>query len=144
MRIFSVLALLLGFSFGNALAEAQWQTDYPAALAQAKKENKWVLLFFTGSDWCPPCMAMEKSVFSKPKFQEFAARHLVLVELDFPQTKSQDPELAKQNEALMKKFGVQAFPTSILLNPDGKPVDGVLSYVPLSDYLEWIEKTIKQ
>jgi protein disulfide-isomerase len=65
-------------------AAEQWETNYSAALEQAAKQNKMVLLDFTGSDWCGWCIKLQKDTFSKPEFQKFAAESLILVELDFP------------------------------------------------------------
>jgi len=93
--------------------------DFPAVLQQAKSENKFVLLEFTGSDWCPPCMAMHKNVFSKPEFKDYIKPHTIFVEVDFPNGKPQSDEQKKVNEELSQKFKTEAFPTFILLNPDG-------------------------
>ena len=84
----------------------QWETNYQAALEQAAKENKMVLLDFTGSDWCGWCIKLKKDTFSKPEFQKLAEEKLVLVELDFPRSKTQSAELKKQNQELAEKFGI--------------------------------------
>lgn len=94
-----------------------WSTDLEKALEQAKKEKKSVLVEFTGSDWCPPCIAMRKSVFSKKEFVEAASKKFILVELDFPKG---DEELKKKNEPYAEKFKIEGFPTVILLNSEGK------------------------
>jgi len=101
-------------------AEDLWVTDYKAALATAAKENKNVLLEFSGSDWCPPCIRLKKTLLSDPVFLDYARKNLVLVDIDFPQTKSLPPELVKQNNALQEAYGVDAFPTLILINPQEK------------------------
>ena len=84
----SVAALV---STAFAKAPAGWQTDVDAAIALAKKEGKSVMLEFTGSDWCPPCIMMKKEVFSKEEFFKAASKNFVLVHLDFPKA---DKELA--------------------------------------------------
>lgn len=101
-------------------SEANWGTDLPAALAQAKKEKKVVLMDFTGSDWCPPCKALNREVFSSKEFADYAKDHFVLVELDFPRGKKQSAALEKANRALSEKYGIQGFPTVILLDGDSK------------------------
>src|SRR5512140_2965556 len=78
-----VVALLLA---SPALAELSWMTDVPKALEKAKTENKLVMLDFTGSDWCGWCIKLNKEVFSKPEFIEYAAKNLVAVEVDFPRS----------------------------------------------------------
>src|SRR5687767_11096678 len=81
----------LGFAAG-------WETDYAKALETAKRENKRVLVDFTGSDWCGPCIQLHKRVFSRPEFIEYAEKNLVLIEVDYPQRKKQPDTLVKQNE----------------------------------------------
>src|SRR6185436_2003646 len=66
-----------------------------AATAQAKKEGKLLMMNFTGSDWCGWCIKLKGEVFSKPEFDEFASKHLVLLEIDFPR-KTPQPAAVKQ------------------------------------------------
>lgn len=120
-------AVLLSMQAGAA--EAQWMTDLPKAQARAKAENKLVLMDFTGSDWCGWCIKLNKEVFSKPEFAEYAEKNLVLVEVDFPNQKKQSDELKAANEKLQEKYKVQGYPTIIVLNGDGKKV-GELGYQP--------------
>jgi thioredoxin-related protein len=101
----------------SAVAAEGWHTDLDKAIEQAKKENKSVLVEFTGSDWCPPCIAMRKNVFSKKEFIDAASKKFVLVELDFPQ---KDKELAEKNQPLAEKYNISGFPTVVLLNSEGK------------------------
>ncbi len=100
-----------------AKAPKGWETDVEAAIELAKKENKSVMLEFTGSDWCPPCIMMKKNVFSKKEFVDAASEDFVLVHLDFPKG---DPDLAKKNEPYAEKYKIEGFPTVILLKSDGK------------------------
>ena len=108
--------------------ESQWLTDLPKAQAQAKKENKLVLMDFNGSDWCPPCKALRKNVLSSDAFVEFARKNLVLVDVDFPRQKKQPADLTKVNEALSEKFGIEGFPTIIVLSGDGKELRRSVGY----------------
>jgi protein disulfide-isomerase len=121
------LSLVLTTHFLKA-DEAGWTTNYQKALAQAKAEKKLVMLDFTGSDWCEWCMRLKKEVFSQAKFKEYAAKNLVLVEVDFPNQKPQSDEIKKQNAQLQEKFGIEVFPSIIVLNGDGKKV-GQLGYM---------------
>ncbi len=97
-----------------------WGTDAKAAQAQAKKDGKFVLLDFTGSDWCPPCVQLHKNVLDTADFKEFAKKSLVLVELDFPRKKAQAEALKKANQTLSEKYKIEGFPTLIVLNGDGR------------------------
>ena len=76
-------------TLSSAWAEPSWETDYKKAQDQAKAGNKLVLLDFTGSDWCGWCIKLDREVFSKPEFKDYATKNLVLVELDFPRAKAQ-------------------------------------------------------
>lgn len=123
--LLTLCASLLAFQV--TAAELKWLTDLPAAQAQAKKENKMVMLDFTGSDWCGWCHKLKRDIFDTKEFTEYAQTNLVLVEVDFPRTKKLGAKQEAANEALMAKYKVQGFPTLIILNADGKQV-GQLGY----------------
>ncbi len=107
---------LVGTAFSKELEG--WSTNLEKAFEQAKKEKKPVLVEFTGSDWCPPCIAMRKNVFSKKEFVAGATKNFVLVEIDSPR---KDKALAEKNEPVIEKYNIDAFPTVVLLNgADGK------------------------
>ncbi len=139
-RLVLVASIVYAGIVASKAAEA-WKTDYSAALAQAAKENKMVLLDFTGSDWCGWCIKLQKDTFSKPEFKKFAEKGLVLVELDFPREKAQSAELKKQNEELAEKFGVQGFPTLVLLDPQGQEAARQVGYLPGGPgaFIQWVE-----
>ena len=121
MRLFTSL-LLLGAAVLSA-AEPVWLTDLDAAKAQGVKENKPVLVDFTGSDWCPPCKSLHKVVFESPEFAAAASRY-VLVELDFPRGKPQSAELKAKNREWQQKYAVNSFPTILLLDAKSGEVFG--------------------
>ncbi|PWU18293.1 MAG: thioredoxin family protein [Verrucomicrobia bacterium] len=111
-------------------AEVEWMTDVAKAQAKAKEDKKLVMLDFTGSDWCGWCIKLNKDVFSQPEFIEYAKKNLVAVEVDFPRHKEQPEDVKKANAALGKKYGVDGYPTIVLLNADGKQVgDAIVGYV---------------
>lgn len=105
-----------------------WITSYEEGQQEAKANNKLVLLDFTGSDWCGWCVLLDREVFSKPRFKEYASKNLVLVELDFPKTKPVPDTIMTQNVRLAQLYQVQGFPTIIVLNGDGQLV-GEFGYV---------------
>jgi protein disulfide-isomerase len=124
--LLSSLAVLSLLS-SAALAAAGWGDDYEKAVSQAKAEKKLVVLDFTGSDWCGWCIKLDKEVFSKAEFKDYAKQNLVLVEVDFPNSKPQSKKLKEQNEKLQKEHGIRGYPTIVVLNPEGKKV-GELGY----------------
>ena len=127
-------------------AEGEWLTDLSKAQAKAKDEKKMVLLDFTGSDWCPPCKALYKNVLSSPEFIQFAKANLVLVEVDFPRSKPQSDTLKKANQTLSQKYGIEAYPTVIVLDADGKQLSKETGYggTPAKDYVAKLEKLKKK
>jgi len=140
-RVLIAVCLALGFLNTPLQAASGWETDYKAALEQAAKDGKMVLLDFTGSDWCGWCIKLDKETFSKPAFKEFAAKILVLVELDFPNNKPQSAAVKKQNEALQAQYNVEGFPTLVLLNSKGKEIarnPGYLAGGP-DAFIKWVE-----
>ena len=137
---FSIAFILIAANVSGS----EWQTDYEQALAAAKAGNKCVLLDFTGSDWCGPCIQMNKVVFSKAAFLTYAEKNLILVEVDYPQHKKLPEKVSKQNERLMHEYGIDnsGFPTVILLNPEGKILGQLGGYAGErpADIIAWVEK----
>ena len=98
----------------------KWETDVEVAKKRAKDEHKEILADFTGSDWCGWCIKLKKEVFDEPVFQEYAKKHLVMLELDFPRQKKLPAKEKEQNEKLAKEFNVEGYPTILLMNSRGK------------------------
>lgn len=107
---------LLVFS-SAAMAGGDWMTNVDDALAKAKKDKKPVMVEFTGSDWCSPCIMMHEKVFSKKEFTEKASAKFILVKIDIPRA---DKKLSEKNQKVLKKYKVQGVPTVILFGDDGK------------------------
>ncbi len=124
-RILILLVLVLG-SFTGQSQELKWHTDVKEAIAISTKENKPMLLFFTGSDWCGWCIRLQKEVLHTPEFKSWAKDKVVLVELDFPRRAPQSVELKRQNSELQQAFGVQGYPTIHFAN--GATKDGKSSF----------------
>ena len=107
-----------------AYAADGWMTDLPAAMQKAAKENKLVLIDFTGSDWCSSCVQLRRNVLDNPDFRAYADERFVLMEVDLPQRKNFDPVLRAKNEAIAARYGVAAYPTIMVLNPQGGVLGG--------------------
>ena len=108
--------------------KAPWLTNYAEGRAQARAENKTLLITFTGSDWCPPCIMLRRQVFSQPEFADYAAKHLVLLEVDFPHAKAQSNAQKVANQKLADQFGIYGLPTIVVLDSSGKKI-GQLGYM---------------
>ncbi len=117
------------------LPPAKLNTNAPpinlvAEIDRANREKKTLVLQFTGSDWCFACALMDKEVFSQPAFQDYARSNLVWVEVDIPQRTKVPITLLQTNIALAQKFNVENFPSTIVLDKDGKEVWRLAGYVP--------------
>jgi len=114
--VLMIVALLGGALLSFA---GLWTEDFDKALTQAKESGKYVLVNFSGSDWCGWCKKLDKEVFGKKEFKEFAETNLVCVMVDFPRQKPQSSKRREANQALVEKYAVQGFPTILLFSPQG-------------------------
>lgn len=128
--LFVPVGLLLFFLTVNLQAGYRpgWIDNQQQGLTKAKQDKKMVLMDFTGSDWCGWCMKLDKEVFSTSEFKSYAAKNLVLVELDFPRQTYIAPQTKKQNLEMQQKYQVEGYPTIIVLDSTGKQV-GQLGYM---------------
>jgi len=134
------LLALSAVLFATQAFAGGWGDNYKDALAAAAKDNKKVLLDFTGSDWCGWCIRLKKETFDQPAFKEYADKNLVLVEVDFPQGKTLPAAVKAQNDGLQEKYQVQGFPTLVLLSPDGKVIKQQSGYIPggPKGFIDWV------
>ena len=109
-----------GRSAGGIGTNGEWTTDLDTALASAA--GRKVFLFFTGSDWCGWCKRLEGEILGTPEFRDFAREGLVLVKLDFPRRIEQTAELKAQNSRLAQKYGIEGYPTVVVLDQTGKEI----------------------
>lgn len=141
-----IVSLFVMFLAAPAFSQ-DWLTDYDTAIAEAKIQDKPVLLFFTGSDWCPPCKMTVNNVYSKQEFIEFADENLVLLIADFPKRKENQlsDEQKQKNSILASTFGVRGFPTSIILNEEGKELGRWVGYDPsgVTGYIQKFSEAAK-
>ncbi|UUC45987.1 thioredoxin family protein [Flavobacterium cerinum] len=102
-----------------------WEPDFEHAKKLAKEKNELILLNFSGSDWCVPCIVMHRDYFNDSGFTAMADDNLVMVNADFPRKKKNrgTADLIKRNEALAEKYNKEGlFPLTLLLNADGKVI----------------------
>ena len=98
----------------------EWNTDYDLVIKKAKKENKNVLVYFTGSDWCPPCIQLKKDLFETEVFEELSSNY-VLLYVDIPRNKDLiTSEQYIHNKALLPKYNKKGvFPLLVVLSDNG-------------------------
>ena len=118
--LFFLAIILLLNSTGNA---QKWETSFETAKKRASDENRNIVLVFSGSDWCAPCMKLEKNIWESTEFINDSNNHFVLLRADFPKKKnnSLSKEQQEQNNKLAEKYNKQGlFPLVAVLNKDGK------------------------
>ena len=141
--ITTALAALLLTSFAALAGGEGWMTDLDKALKKSKAENKPVLIEFTGSDWCPPCIMMREKVFTKQEFIKKASEKFILVELDYPRG---DKTLAKKNGPHLKTYKIQSYPTVVLLDEDQKEFTQFTAseYPSIEKFLSHLDKSLSR
>lgn len=112
------------FLFLATLLSAQiWQPSFEAAKTKAEQDGRNIILTFSGSDWCIPCMKLEKSIWSSPEFIDYAKDHYVMYRADFPKKKADalPKEQQEANDKLAEKYNKQGlFPLVLVLDKTGK------------------------
>lgn len=152
-----LLIFFIFFSFSNLsseeVAKITWEKEYNEAKSIAKKKNLPLLLFFSGSDWCPWCKKMKKDIFENPGFIEEVGDSFVFCVIDFSLTKKDEKDALK--DSLVKEYGVEGFPMVVLVDVN-KGMISKVGYLPVDgreyalhlkelvkDYYQ-VEKTFKQ
>lgn len=123
---------LFSILFFFSLMNQPWLTNWEQAQNKATQENKFILLNFSGSDWCAPCIKMKKEVFESEPFLSIAEKELVLVRADFPRSKKNQlpKEQVAHNEKLAEKYNTSGkFPLTLLLDAKGKVIKEWDGYV---------------
>ncbi|MEE9431473.1 MAG: thioredoxin family protein [Melioribacteraceae bacterium] len=103
-------------------SEVVWHTNLEQAIVIAEKENKQILLQFSGSDWCHWCKRLNEEVLETKEFENYAQDNMVLVNLDYPKSIPQTDKVKEYNQKMLQKYGVRGFPTVLLLDKTGKVV----------------------
>lgn len=127
MAVAVVACLFCGES--RAEDKLNWRLSLPDALKAAREENKIVMAYFTGSDWCGYCHMLEGEVFATPEFARWAGRSVIPLYLDFPQLTKLSPEQERHNNALKEKMGIGALPRVVFIDGEGQTLSA-LGYVP--------------
>ncbi|WP_026709056.1 thioredoxin family protein [Flavobacterium frigidarium] len=100
-----------------------WNTNFKQASADAASQNKPIILVFSGSDWCAPCIKLDKSIWQSEAFKNYSNTNYIMERADFPRRKQNEltEELKKQNQVLAEKYNHDGiFPLVVVLNADGK------------------------
>jgi thioredoxin-related protein len=116
MKNLIIVSVFAALTFANTSRANEtdgltWYTSLDSAVTLSNESKKPVFGFFTGSDWCGWCIKLQKNVFAKQAFIDWAKESVVLLELDFPRSVPQSAELKAQNQNLQRAFSVTGYPT---------------------------------
>lgn len=143
MKHFLLIVFILSLNTARLSAQ-DWRTDWDIARVEAEQANKKLILVFSGSDWCIPCIKLEKEIWESSPFTQYAEQYYVLFRADFPKRKKNKlPEMIqKLNDRLASKYNSKGyFPLVVVLDAKGK-VKGQLGYEKLTPeaYIALIEQ----
>jgi thioredoxin-related protein len=138
------MKILFLLFFTLLFVDGSWLLDYQIAQNKAKETDKMILVNFSGSDWCGPCIRTHKEIFEKEAFLSYAKENLVLVKADFPRLKKNklSPEQFKKNNDLAIEYNPDGdFPLTLLLDANGKVVKEWKGYPDVSpeEFVKQIE-----
>jgi thioredoxin-related protein len=133
--------------FSVTLTAQEWQTDFETAKRISSEENHPIILVFQGSDWCAPCIKLDREIWSSDEFKTFAKDHFVMLQADFPRKKMNalPDEQQQKNNQLAEKYNKQGyFPFVVVLDKEGK-VLGEAGYEKTTPkaYIEKLESFVK-
>ena len=120
-----------------------WLTDFSIAKEQAQEQQKKIVLVFSGSDWCGPCIKLDKDIWQSADFKEYATSHFIMLKADFPRKKKNklSKEQEDHNDLLAEKYEA-AFPLVVVLNFEGEVLGRIgfeKNYTP-KDYINYISE----
>ncbi|MAP93312.1 MAG: thiol-disulfide isomerase [Ponticaulis sp.] len=129
------------------LSAQEWQTDFETAKQISSEENRPIVLVFQGSDWCAPCIKLDREIWSSEEFKAYAKDHFVMLQADFPRKKKNSlPDVQQQkNNQLAEKYNKQGyFPFVVILDNEGN-VLGEAGYEKTTPaaYIEKLESFVK-
>ena len=151
---FLFFALIIGVSYQSSAQSAlsittvDWRTDFESAKTEAGTKDKYVMLYFSGSDWCKPCIQLSKNILETETFSSYTRGNFVPVKLDFPKMKKNkhSKHIKMENEALAEKYNPNGvFPLIVFLDKDEEMI-GFTGYSDVSPhaYISMIAKILEK
>ena len=142
------LLLLFALAISNFAASQEWQTNFEEAKKIATEQDKNVVIVFSGSDWCAPCIKLDKNIWQSEAFKKEAAAEWVLVKANFPRKKANElpKEQTEHNRKLAEKYNMEgSFPLVVVLDKNGK-VLGKMGFKNVSpeEYIKMIHALEKK
>ena len=142
------LLLLFALAISNFAVSQEWQTNFEEAKKMATEQDKNVVIVFSGSDWCAPCIKLDKNIWQSEAFKKGASAEWVLVKANFPRKKANElpKEQTEHNRKLAEKYNVEgSFPLVVVLDKNGK-VLGKMGFKNVSpeEYIKMIHALEKK
>ncbi len=139
MKTIVLFFLLLVTNYVNS---QNWKSTFEEAINQALTENKNIVLVFSGSDWCAPCIKLDKTVWQSDEFKKESETNWVIYKADFPKKKANQlsQKMIDSNKLLASKYNASGnFPLVVLLDKNGTVlgIEGYKNY-SASDYIRLI------
>ena len=128
----------------NSVDDSKWLTNYDSAISKAKKQKKNVLVYFTGSDWCPPCKMLKTDLFDTNEFQELSNNYILLY-VDVPRNRDliSEKQMVHNKELLTKLNKKKVFPMFKVIDAKGNELDKLSGYSMngvIDSHLKLLEK----
>ena len=142
------LLLLFALAISNFVVSQEWQTNFEEAKKIATEQDKNVVIVFSGSDWCAPCIKLDKNIWQSEAFKKEASAEWVLVKANFPRKKANElpKEQTEHNRKLAEKYNIEgSFPLVVVLDKNGK-VLGKMGFKNVSpeEYIKMIHALEKK
>ncbi|MEC3965124.1 thioredoxin family protein [Flagellimonas halotolerans] len=142
------LIYILIFACAGILQAQEWQDNFDDALAKAAVENKPIVLVFSGSDWCAPCIRLKKHVFDSGEFKAYASEHYVMYDADFPRKKKNQlpEEKLNVNKSLAEKYNPKGYFPLVVVMDKNQNVLGTTGFVARTSpekYIRTLNKFLK-
>lgn len=142
------IIFIISFLVPITMFSQNWKSNFEEAKTEAIKHEKNILLVFSGSDWCAPCIKLDKNIWQSEEFKKYSDQNYILYKADFPKKKANQlsDTLKNQNNELAEKYNQNGnYPLVVLLDKNGK-VLGMTGYKNVSpnDYLEILKSLDKK
>ncbi|MCE2982434.1 MAG: thioredoxin family protein [Parachlamydia sp.] len=134
-KLFQTLFLGLGFlplalvsqpigQMQQQNAGVNWLTHYPEAVKQSQSSGKPIVVLFTGTNWCPACMKLEKEVLKKPEFAGAVGSRFIFLKAEFPDSSAESVQ-ASPYYSLLERYNIETFPTLVIIDAKGQRLNTV-------------------
>ena len=142
------LFYLIIFTFSGILQAQQWQDSFDDALTKAADEDKPIVLVFSGSDWCAPCIRLKRHIFDAVEFRTYAVEHYVMYDADFPRKKKNQlpQEKLNVNKSLAEKYNPKGYFPLVVVMDKNQNVLGTTGFVARTSpekYIKTLNKFLK-